>query len=264
MVGIVAVLVVVSLSVVATRVGAAALEATGVSEDLAEFQARSAFTGVGYTTREAETVADHPARRRIVLTLMLLGNAGIVSVIASLVIGLGNAPTRDVLLRIGILVVGLSSLWALSSTRWFNRTVRRALRRLLQRWTELDVRDYVQLLDVSGEHAVRDVQVEKGDWLSDSRLRELDLTAEGVLVLAVRRGNGEFLGAPGPDTTIRPGDTVLLYGRESTLDELGYRPHGPAGDAEHEQGVTRHEHARAAEQARDRQAEVEQNPSNPA
>lgn len=157
MVGIVAVLVVVTLSVVATRVGAAALEATGVSEDLAHFQARSAFTGVGYTTREA----------------------------------------RDVLLRIAVLVGGLASLWAFSSTRWFNRAVRRALRRLLQRWTELDVRDYVQLLDVSGDHAVRDVRVGEGDWL-------------------------------------------------------------------HEHGVTRHEHARAAEQARDRQAEVEQDPSNPA
>ncbi len=80
-------------------------------------------------------------------------------------------------------------------------------------------------------HAVRDVRVEEGDWLGGSALRELDLTAEGVLVLGIRRANGEFLGAPGPDTTIRPGDTVLLYGRESSLDELGYRPHGPAGDA---------------------------------
>ncbi len=261
MVGIVAVLVVVTLSVVATRVGAAALEATGVSADLAHFQARSAFTGVGYTTREAETVADHPARRRIVLALMLLGNAGIVSVITSLVIGLGNAPTRHVLARLGVLGLGLGSLWALSSAPWFNRAVKRAIQRLLERWTDLDVRDYVQLLDVSGSHAVRDIRVEEDDWLCGSALRDLDLTAEGVLVLAIRRGNGEFLGAPDADSILRPGDTVLLYGREASLDELGYRPHGPAGDAEHQHGVTRHGHARAVEQARDRQAEAERGTS---
>lgn len=96
MVGVVAVLVLVTVSVVVAKVGAVALQATGVSRDLAHFQARSAFTGVGYTTAEAEAVTAHTVRRKIILTLMLLGNAGIVSVIASLVLGFsdigGQAP----------------------------------------------------------------------------------------------------------------------------------------------------------------------------
>ncbi|MDX1619981.1 MAG: TrkA C-terminal domain-containing protein [Nitriliruptorales bacterium] len=258
MVGVVAVLVLVTLSLVVTRVGATAFEATGVSRDLAHFQARSAFTGVGYTTSEAETIASDPARRRIVLTLMLLGNAGIVSVIASLVIGLGDAPTSQLVARVGVLLAGLGILWIVSSTPAFNQLVKRWIQRALERWTELEVRDYVQLLDVSGDYAVRDIRVDEGDWLAGDRLSDLNLTAEGVLVLAVRRGNGEFLGAPGAETTIRAGDTVLLYGRDTSLDELVDRAEGPSGDAEHDQGVERQEHVQAAEKARDEQAEADE------
>lgn len=253
MTGIVAVLVLVTISVVITRIGTAALEATGVSRDLAHFQARSAVTGVGYTTTEAEHIATHPARRKIVLALMLVGNAGIVSVIASLVIGLGDAPAGDLVLRLGVLVAGLAVLWVLTSTPAFNRWVKRAIQRGLRRWTDLEVRDYGQVLDVSGEHAVRSVVVGDDDWLAETTLRDLDLSSEGVLVLGIRRERGDYLGAPSPDTEIRPGDTVVLYGRRSSLDELGVRPSGPRGDAEHDRGVSRQRHVQAVEQARDRQ-----------
>lgn len=108
MIGIVAALVLVTLSLIVTRVGAAALEATGVSRDLAQFQARSAFTGVGYTTAEAESVAGHPVRRRLILLLMLLGNAGLVSVVASLVLGFSGTGGRDAAVRLGVPSAGSS------------------------------------------------------------------------------------------------------------------------------------------------------------
>ena len=253
MVGIVAVLVLVTVSVVVTRIGAAAFEATGVSRDLAHFQARSAFTGVGYTTSESEDIATHPGRRRIVLSLMLLGNAGIVSVIATLVIGLRDAPGSVLVARLGVLVAGLAVLWLATSRPAFNRWVKKVIDAGLQRWTDLDVQDYVQLLDVEGQHAVHDVRVREDGWMAGRTLRDLDLPAEGVLVLGLRRRGGEFLGAPRSDTEIRAGDTVLLYGRRADLEELGYRPSGPRGDAEHERGITRHGHVQAADHARDQQ-----------
>lgn len=56
--------IIVFLSVIITKIGARALIKTGLARDAAVFQARSAFTGVGYTTREAEKVTSHPDRRR--------------------------------------------------------------------------------------------------------------------------------------------------------------------------------------------------------
>ncbi|MGH8947824.1 MAG: hypothetical protein ACRDXF_03105 [Acidimicrobiia bacterium] len=84
-------LVVVATSVLVTRIATSALVMTGVSRELANFQARSAYTGVGFTTDEAETVVTHGVRRKIILTLMLLGSAGVAGAIASLVVGFAQA-----------------------------------------------------------------------------------------------------------------------------------------------------------------------------
>ena len=86
MLAIVSLLVIVTLSLLVTRTAAVALTYTGLSHEAARFQARSAFSGVGYTTSEAEDVVNHPVRRRIVMNLMLLGNAGFVTVASSLIL----------------------------------------------------------------------------------------------------------------------------------------------------------------------------------
>jgi Trk-type K+ transport system membrane component len=74
-------LLVIFLSLLIVRAASVALVLTGLDQRRAWFQALSAFTGTGFTTREAESVVNHMARRRIISALMLLGNAGIVTVI---------------------------------------------------------------------------------------------------------------------------------------------------------------------------------------
>ena len=74
------------ISFLIVRVGAVALELTGLEKNKALFQALSAFTGTGFTTRESEMIVGHPQRRRVVTILMVLGTAGIVSVIATFVL----------------------------------------------------------------------------------------------------------------------------------------------------------------------------------
>ncbi|MCU1501381.1 MAG: TrkA-C domain protein [Ilumatobacteraceae bacterium] len=100
MIAVASLLVVLTLALVVTRVATVSLEATGLSRDEARFQARSALSGVGFTTSEAEDVARHPVRRRIILVLMLLSGAGVVTTAASLVLsfvdtsGARQSPTR--------------------------------------------------------------------------------------------------------------------------------------------------------------------------
>jgi len=86
MAGIVTVILILIFSILITRVASIALTHTGLSRESAKFQARSAFTGVGFTTTESEKVVNHPVRRRILLLLMILGNAGIIKGVASLII----------------------------------------------------------------------------------------------------------------------------------------------------------------------------------
>ncbi len=57
MTGVVSLLVALTLSLIVTRVAAMALMFTGLSRESAKFQARSAFTGAGFTTHESEKIA---------------------------------------------------------------------------------------------------------------------------------------------------------------------------------------------------------------
>ncbi|HUW03445.1 MAG TPA: hypothetical protein VMW08_13900, partial [Acidimicrobiales bacterium] len=79
MLALILVFVTVIFSLLVTRVATVMLTLTGMSRESARFQARSAFSGTGFTTTESESVVNHPVRRRIILSLILLGNAGIVS-----------------------------------------------------------------------------------------------------------------------------------------------------------------------------------------
>lgn len=248
-----ALLAVVTISVLITRIAATALEMTGVSRDLARFQSRSAYTGVGFTTSEAEHVVSSPARRRIITTLMLLGNAGIASVVASLVVGFAEAGSaRNVALRLGVLIGGLLLLWWLTRLPRVERALRAVIGRVLERWTDLRISDYVQLLGLEQGYEIREIDVDEGDWIADTALSELNLTSEGVLVLGIRRSSGEYLGAPSPDTSVSPGDTILAYGRIANLRELDERGAGPGGEAAHQDAVSEHERVRAEERTRDR------------
>lgn len=82
MFAVISLIIVLTISLLITRIATVALTLTGLSRHTAQFQARSAFTGVGFTTNEAETVVNHPLRRRILMLLMLLGNAGVVTSIS--------------------------------------------------------------------------------------------------------------------------------------------------------------------------------------
>ena len=73
------------ISFIAVRIGAFALVLTGMETEAATFQALSAFSGTGFTTSETERVVRHRSRRRIITILIILGNAGLVTIIGSLV-----------------------------------------------------------------------------------------------------------------------------------------------------------------------------------
>lgn len=236
MINLVLVLAVILLLLLVARVATVILSLTGMSTESARFQSRSALTGVGFTTNEAESVVKHPLRRRVVLTLMLLGSAGVVTALASLVISFGGASGGERVSRGLVLIAGLLLLLVLARSQTFDRLLGRVVTRALIA-RGLDVADYAGLLRLSGGYTVGELEVEEGDWVADHTLRELRLRDEGVLVLGVSRRGGEYLGAPGPDTRIGAGDTLVLYGRDERLEELDERRGGRLGDVAHREAV---------------------------
>ena len=170
--------------------------------------------------------------------LMVLGNAGIVTAMSSLILTfVKDGNQTGITLRVVILVTDLVLLYALASSRWLDRRLSNFLGWALKRYTKMDVRDYASLLHVAGEFRVTELQVQAEDWLTDRDLRRAKLRDEGILVLGITRRDGTYLGAPKADTKILPHDTLVLYGRATALERLDQRDKGWAGERDHEQGV---------------------------
>jgi hypothetical protein len=265
-------LVVLTISLLTVRVATVMLILTGLSLPLARFQARSAFTGCGYTTGESEQIVGHPVRRRIISTLMLLGNAGIVTTVGALLAGLlASGNTKQIITpiideesrrvaidpeagtplleveeiytgtplwaRLALLVGGVAALWSVASSKAVERVVNRWTFQLLKRYTKLEIRDYSNLMHLSGAFGISELVVRGDDWLHDRPLKELRLSSEGVLVLGINRRDGSYLGAPQADTVPRDGDTLIMYGASDRLAEIDRRRNDEAGQLRHLEAV---------------------------
>jgi len=224
-----------TISLIVIRVGTMALMLTGLSREAARFQAHSAFTGVGFTTGESEAIVEHPVRRHLTMGLMMLGNIGMATVIATLTATLLSESTSENWgASIGVLALGILLLWALFKSAWIERQLNRPIAWALRQFTKLDVRDYVSLLELSSGFAVSELIVESGDWVAGKTLVELGLAREGVLILGIRRQDGVYMGAPSSTNRIEANDTLVIYGPLERLEELDSRQLGDQGDQAHQ------------------------------
>ncbi|MEE4242909.1 MAG: TrkA C-terminal domain-containing protein [Desulfopila sp.] len=238
MISILSLLVVLTLSILVTRIATVALTYTGLSRESAKFQARSAFTGVGFTTNESEKAVNHPIRRRILLLLMLLGNAGVITAVSSLIISFVNTKESGSLLwNVVLLVTGIITLWSLANSKWVDRHLSNLIAKFLKKNTRLNVQDYANLLHLAGEYQISELHVQHSDWIANQTLAALKLREEGVVVLGITRENGDYVGVPDGRTKIQPGDILISYGRAKAVAEIDERKVGSKGNREHKKKV---------------------------
>lgn len=183
---------------------------------------------------------------------MLLGNAGVVTAISSLILTfVGQGESGSLALRIVLLVTGLVALWAIATSRWVDRRLSRLIDRALKRYTQLDVTDYASLMQLVGAYRVVELHVNPEDWIAHKTLTESALRDEGILVLGIQRPNGTYIGTPTGDTQVLPDDTLVLYGRVSALQEIDRRRRDRHGDREHQEAVEEQQQVVAEEEQSD-------------
>jgi hypothetical protein len=230
------------ISMLIVRIATVMLKLTGISHDAARFQARSAFTGTGFTTSESESVVHHPVRRRIIMALMLVRNAGFVTLATTLILSfVGSESNTERAVRGLWLIGGLLMILVLTRIPALDRGFGRIIEWALRRFTSTRVADYESLLNLSGDYEVVEMLISSESWVADRTLEELALSDEGMLVLGIRHGSGRFEGAPGGSSYIAQGDTIVIYGTEVRLSDLRGRPPGAAGDEAHRLAVSRFE-----------------------
>lgn len=221
MLAIASLLVIATLSLLVVRVATTALTMTGMSRDVAEFQAYSAFFSVGFTTREAEMVVSHPVRRKIIRHLILIGNVGLTSAAASLVVSFLHVTTlAEGFEYLGLILAGLGVLWLVASSPFGRGAIDRSVRWTLHRAGVVHALDYAMLLRVHAGYCISEVEIDPGHWLVGRTLAESRLGSRGVVVLGITRKDVSYLGTPDGKSTVQSEDVLTVYGMESTIRRL--------------------------------------------
>lgn len=212
-------LITILISFIIVRIGGFALQLTGIEPDIARFQALSAFSGTGFTTREAERVVGHRTRRRIVTILIILGNAGTVTVIATLVASFTQVEGYAwFFIRLAIIIGGIVGLYQLIirssiGQRILDRLQRPIVKRILRVAPVTE-----DIFSVERDWAVTLVAM-KGDSKSIG-LSVADITAEGdIQVLSINRA-GTYVARPGAEEKVAQGDRLLVYANRRAIKRI--------------------------------------------
>jgi hypothetical protein len=220
-------------SLICVRAGAIALELTGMERDKARFQALSAFTNTGFTTRETEEITNFPVRRKIVTVLIVLGHAGTVSVIATFATSLLQREPLYTAMNLGIIIVSLYLIYRLALWQGLTARMREFFRRQLLKRYELCCPSLEEMLKVIEGFGVVRLVIQEGSPLVGRPLSELGLKTKKVQILSILRG-GEAITVPGGEDFLLAGDVVICYGDEAAATSLFYVEPGTSAPPERE------------------------------
>lgn len=242
MVPILTLVFVIAFSMFITKTATIALMQTGMSRERARFQARSALSGAGFTTTESELVVKHPVRRKIIMMLILLGNAGVVTAISSLILGFLNPESGFAQMRnIYLLIFGIAFLYFATKWNWLDRFLERIITWFLNHYSEIRPKSISRLLTLMDDYEITELHVQENAWLKDKTLSDLNLTDEGLLVLGILRNDEEYIGVPRGRYKVKDSDRLFLYGKADRVRDLARRKDRLQGKIEHEKKAVAHE-----------------------
>jgi len=209
--GIAIIIVVVFISVMIRKVAAVALQLTGLDKPTANFQALSALTGTGFTTREAELVVNHPMRRKIISVLMITGNAGMVVVVAGLVSSFLAVSSLWAVLWFMGLAVALYAIFKVATQNRIARSLSKKIEEKLRERFKLQERAIGRVLDLGKDFGIAEITLHEGSPSVGKTLATSDLGKKKILVLAIEREEEKILVARG-NHKLHAGDNLICYG----------------------------------------------------
>jgi len=222
---IISLLIIAGVSLIIVRVGSIALMMTGLSWDIANFQAYSAFFGVGFTTSEAEMVVSTQQRRRIIKHLILTGNLGLTAGLGSVIVAFVKADGLRAELGVLLWIVGgLAIVGLIAVSPPARKMIDWLIRLSLRRSGVLHAADFGLMLRMHAGFTVCEVAITPGSYLAGRTLAEAKLGSQGVVVLGISRRNSpggeQYLGTPHGSTEVLAGDVLTIYGKPDRISEL--------------------------------------------
>jgi hypothetical protein len=207
------------VSILVVRAAAIALMTTGLDKKRAVFQALSAFTGTGFTTREAECVVEHGVRRKIIGWLMILGNAGFVTVIVATTTSMIRSRDVELPINIILLIIGILIIYKIATSTGFIRKWESYIETKLDRHQIFEKAPMEDLLHLMGGYGLVRAEIVDGSPIAGSTLSSLKAMDKTVYILGVERGDN-WIPMPTDSEQIAGGDRLILYGPQRNMNEL--------------------------------------------
>lgn len=184
---------------------------TGLSEEKARFQVISLLTGSGFTTKEAELVTQHPARRKLAQFLMILGYVGFLTETSFLVNMIKSSMTmQNILIMISFFII----IWSISKNKLILSFLDDIIEKIvLRKYTKAKCpRKMYKLINRAKGYGVYNIVIDEHSPLVGVSLMNSNLKPNGMIILNIDKGN-EFIGFPKRDYILENGDNILLYGK---------------------------------------------------
>lgn len=210
---------VVAISLSVVRLSALLLELTGIPWEEAKFHALSAFTNTGFPTHQSAELVAHPLRRRIVSALIVLGNAGLITTVATLAGSLIEGSLLINLRNLALILLGVSFIVWISHQRWFAQPLRRFTTDRIRRRYQFAPPSVSELLQLGHGYALSRYTVGQGAEVAGRSLAELALRGRGLQVLAIERA-GTFIASPAGHDVLQSGDEVVVYAAQGRAEAL--------------------------------------------
>ncbi|AEF94550.1 TrkA-C domain protein [Desulfotomaculum nigrificans CO-1-SRB] len=200
------------------EIAAIALKITGMDLHKARFQALSALVTVGYTTSDSELVVQHPARRRIIMVLMVVGYLGTATMVTALINILQHPLTLiQVASAVGILLLTVSLL----SSQRFRQKIDKGIEQRLSRNQSLRKRTVEEVLRLDRQYGVAEVILKENNDLVGQTIASSKIRDKGIFILAIERGQN-FTHSPRGGEILQLGDKLIVYGKIFSIHELSY------------------------------------------
>jgi hypothetical protein len=216
------------VSFIIVRIGAIAFQLTGIEWSLAKFQALSCFTATGFTTKESELITSDLRRRRIATVLIVLGHAGLVTMIATFANSLRPRAVADKLdvpfsaftisdkvlpwINLIVIIAAIYITYKVFSNTTFARRLTNVLRNRIIEKEMIKSVSFEELAVATGGYGVSRIKVREDNPILGKALSESELRKDDITVLAIVREE-RTIPNPVADTKILSGDELICFGK---------------------------------------------------
>ncbi len=188
----------------------------GVNIEVSRFQVISLLTGTGFTTDESESMILTKSRRKITRRIMFFSyifNISIVSTFVSIFSSTMDTKKEEVPIYIGLTLFIIIFLIIFYKTKIRKNVIDKIVMNIVDR-KKKKTKNPLFIYDTFGKKVIAEIEIKNlNEKLSKKTIEEIGLNQKYNISLLVIKRKEAIISEITPDTIIKPGDTIVVFGK---------------------------------------------------